>query len=195
MLVSKALACRIRHTANLAIWTRMLTGRRKTAVGRILLEDLSDEAVMKSFETLVGKTTRAAMADDRQIKQIISRIVPTSTMVHIQFCRVEGGRVRLTVDSAAWISRIRFMERRIIDNLRGTGRDTHTISYHVAPETQPVARKTIRKAIKAAGSSYSIEAAVEAISHDDTDSGDDRLRQELLKLARTLRAESGKDVD
>jgi len=142
---------------------------------------------MKSFENLVGKTTRAAIADDRQIKQLISRIVPVGTMAHIEFCRLEGGRVRITVDSAVWISRIRFMERQIIDDLRKAGRDTHTMSYHVSPEIRPVVRKTVRQAAKTTSGSTAIEAAADAIKGDQTGNGDDRLRQELLKLARTLR--------
>ncbi|MFK8079207.1 MAG: DciA family protein [Granulosicoccus sp.] len=142
---------------------------------------------MKSFETLVGKTTRAAIADDRHIKQVISKIVPVRTMPHIEFCRVEGGRVRITVDSAVWISRIRFMERRIIDALRENRFDSHTISFHVSPEMKPVVRKTERAAQKANGSAAAVEAALSAVT--ESDPGNDRLRQELLKLARTLRAD------
>jgi len=84
---------------------------------------------MKSFSTLVGKTTRAAMADDRHIKRVISRIVPANTLNHIEFCRLEGGRLRITVDSAAWISRLRFSERQIIDAMRSERLDAHTVSY------------------------------------------------------------------
>lgn len=141
---------------------------------------------MKSFNTLVGKTTRAAIASDRQIKQVISRIVPSSTLTHIQFCRLEGGRVRITVDSSAWVSRLRFSERQIIDALRGQRFDVHTASYHVAPDETPSARKTLRTAQRTQTGSASLEAAASAVA-DSEDGGDDRLRQELLKLARTLR--------
>ena len=139
---------------------------------------------MKSFNTLVGKTTRAAIAGDRQIKQVISRIVPASTLSHIEFCRLEGGRVRITVDSAAWVSRLRFSERQIIDEMRSQRLDVHTASYHVAPNETPTPRKTLRVPQRTQNGAASVEAAASAV----TDSGDeDRLRQELLKLARTLR--------
>lgn len=96
--------------------------------------------------------------------------------------------MRITVDSAAWISRIRFMERQIIDALRACKYDSHTISYHVSPETRPVVRKTVRVAKKADGSAAAVEAAAAALADSTIEKGaDDSLRQELLKLARTLR--------
>ena len=171
---------------------------------------------MKSFSTLVGKTTRAAIANDRQIKQVISRIVPASTLSHIEFCRLEGGRVRITVDSAAWVSRLRFSERQLIDALRSQRFDVHTASYHVAPDETPALRKTVRAPQKKTQTgAASVEAAALAMAQSATaqsdvektgmsESGavksgvinsgviksgnDDRLRQELLKLASTLRA-------
>lgn len=139
---------------------------------------------MKSFGTLVGKTTRAAIASDRQIKRVISQIVPASTLKHIAFCRLEGGRVRITVDSAAWVSRLRFSERQIIDAMRSQRLDVHTASYHVVPSETPPPRKTIRVPERTQSGAASLEAAASAVNDSD---GNDQLRQELLKLARTLR--------
>jgi len=139
---------------------------------------------MKSFSTLVGKTTRAAIADDRHIKRVISQIVPANTLNHIEFCRLEGGRLRITVDSAAWISRLRFSERQIIDVMRSEQLDTHTVSYHVAPGEIPTPRKTLRAPKRTQSGAVSMEAAASAISGSAVE---DKLRQELLKLARTLR--------
>lgn len=139
---------------------------------------------MKSFSTLVGKTTRAAMADDRHIKRVISRIVPANTLNHIEFCRLEGGRLRITVDSAAWISRLRFSERQIIDAMRSERLDAHTVSYHVAPGEIPTPRKTLRVPKSTQSGAACMEAAASAVSGSTEE---DKLRQELLKLARTLR--------
>lgn len=147
---------------------------------------------MKSFETLVGKTTRAAIANDRQIKQMISKIVPANTMAHIEFCRIEGGRMRITVDSAAWISRIRFLERQIIDCLRERKFDTHTISYHVSPEIRPAVHKPTPLTNRTKSGAAAVEAAAAVVTDASAAEGSDdsdRLRQELLKLARTLRSE------
>ncbi len=139
---------------------------------------------MKSFETLVGKTTKAAIRNDRQIKQVISQIVPASSMPHILFCRNEGGRLRITVDGAAWVSRLRFMERQIIDVLRAQRYDTHTVSFHVTPAEIPVVRKTVRAPRKSLSGSVRLEDTANSFKG----AGDDRLRQELLQLARTLRS-------
>ena len=124
------------------------------------------------------------MRNDRQLKQVISRIVPAASLAHIEFCRLEDGRLRVTVASSAWISRLRFMERQIIGALRARQIDCHSVSYHVAPAEKPTVRKTIRVAKKPTKGADIVEGAADAVS----DSGDDCLRQELLKLARTLRS-------
>jgi|GEM_PF-786433 len=188
MVVFTSSRMRIRQTAILANCKRKYSGKRKMALEGTVGIEMSDEPVMKSFDTLVAKTTRTAIADDRQIKQVISRIVPAKTMAHIEFCRVEGGRMRLTVDSAAWISRIRFIESQIIDALRSNNIDSHTISYHVSPETTPVMRKTVRLAERTPSAAAAMEAAAMAVTDETVE--DDKLRQELLKLARTLREDN-----
>ena len=138
---------------------------------------------MKSFENLIGKSTRAVILEDRRIRQVISQIVPSSCAPHIEFCRIEGGRLRMTVDSAAWVARLRFAERQIIDALRAHHFDCHVISYHVSPAERPVTRKTVRTAEHTRNGSVSVQSAASQMPSTDED---DRLRQALLKLARTL---------
>lgn len=127
------------------------------------------------------------MLENSQIKRVISRIVPATTMAHVQFCRVEGGRMRLTVDSAAWIARIRFSNRQIIDELRRLSYDVHTISYHVAPAEQPVSRITARNPVKATPRAAAAIEATAAQLKLKSSGQNDSLRLELLKLAKKLR--------
>ncbi len=94
---------------------------------------------MKSLHNLINKTTRAAMQQDSQMKQVISQIVPATSMAHVLFCRLEAGRLRITVDNAAWIAKLRFSERQIVGALRTVTLDVVTISFHVAPAEVPVA--------------------------------------------------------
>lgn len=111
-------------------------------------------------------------------------------MEHIEFCRIEGGRLRITIDSAAWIPKLRFSEQQLISAIRERHSDTHTISYHVSPERRPLVSKTFRSAEKARGASAAIEAAANAVADKSVEGGDgDKLRQELLKLAKTLRSD------
>ncbi len=86
------------------------------------------------------------MQQDRHIKQVISRIVPATTLAHIQFCRIEGGRMRITVDNASWIAKLRFSERQILDAIRDEKLDAITMSFHVVPAETPVTRTTSRTA-------------------------------------------------
>lgn len=145
---------------------------------------------MKTFSTVIGQSTKAIIVEDRKIKRAISHIVPANSLAHIEFCRLEGGRLRITVDSAAWVSRLRFMERQIIGVLRQHQFDSHTISYHVSPEFKTAANKSVRRPVKARNGAASMEAAANAVAEKTLEGGDGgKLRQELLKLARTLRAE------
>lgn len=148
------------------------------------------------------------MQQDRHVREVISRIVPATTMAHIQFFRIEGGRMRITVDNAGWITKLRFNERQILDALRAEKLDVITLSFHVMPAEVPVARTTHRTANRTS-SEAARSIALLADSTDDkveeptitnygsgasprrsiVRQGDDRLRQELLKLAARLKAE------
>lgn len=150
---------------------------------------------MKSFENLIPAQTRAVISQDNHIKQVISRIVPASSAAHIDFCRIEGGRLRVTVDSAAWIAKLRFSERQLIQALRSEKLDVHTASWHVAPIDNPKPRVTVRKPNELSSRSAEALTALAAATDDEpyestivktTESGE-KLRQELLKLAAKLR--------
>jgi len=150
---------------------------------------------MKSFENLITAQTKAAITQNNHIKQVISQIVPASSAAHIEFCRIEGGRLRVTVDSAAWIAKLRFSERQLIQALRSEKLDVHTASWHVAPIDNPKPRVTLRQPNELSPLSAKALTALAAATTDDpiqspivktTESGQ-KLRQELLKLAAKLR--------
>jgi len=150
---------------------------------------------MKSLDTLINAETRAAIEQNNCIKQVISRIVPASSAAHIEFCRIEGGRLRVTVDNAAWVAKLRFGERQIIRSLKAQQLDVHTVSWHVSPPEKPVPRITRRKPNQLSTQSAAYLEALAATEEpqgvvdeleEPTDSGE-KLRQELLKLAAKLR--------
>lgn len=145
------------------------------------------------------------MQQDRHIKQVISRIVPATVLAHIQFCRIEGGRLRVTVDNASWVAKLRFSERQILDVMRDEKLDAITMSFHVVPAETPVTRTTSRKANRTSSAAARAIAILAANTDDSSEptvpaqpshtpqkrtivrQGDDRLRQELLKLAARLK--------
>lgn len=101
--------------------------------------------------------------------------------------------MRITVDSASWIARLRFSERQIISTLRALNYDCHTLSYHVAPSEKPVTRKTVREANRHASGASALEQAAQALVNpaaDDasTPNANEELSLQLLKLAQTLRS-------
>jgi len=204
------------HSASLA-------SRSRSAVGRNLPFRRVENVFMKSLHNLISKATGAVIQQDRQIKQVISRIVPANTLTHIDFCRLEAGRLRITVDNATWIAKLRFSERQIVGALREAKLDIVTLSFHVAPAETPVKRTVERVANRgsdeaarafvqlAASMAVTSEESEQARSggkgtarpgaHDQAGEAisqsrppvvrppDDRLRQELLKLAARLKEE------
>ncbi|MEE9321883.1 MAG: DciA family protein [Granulosicoccus sp.] len=137
---------------------------------------------MKSLDSLVGIGigARAAMREDRHIQNVISQIMPTNALPHILFCRLQEERLRITVDSAAWASRLRFSERQLLDVLSLERLSVRSVSWHVAPAEHATARVTRREAN--AASSYSaalVSSAAESV-------GDERLRDALEILSRRM---------
>ena len=113
--------------------------------------------------------------------------------------------MRVSVDNASWIAKLRFSERQILDAMRDEKLDAITMSFHVVPAETPVARTTSRTANRtssAAAQAMAILAASTDHSREPKNpadlscspskksivrKGDDRLRQELLKLAARLK--------
>lgn len=137
---------------------------------------------MKSFDSLIGPATRAAMRDDRRIRAMISRIVPEEALAHVTFCRVAGRQLRVTLDSAAWIPRLRFNERRLLAELARDGIDVRTVSWHVTPAKNPVVREPARRA----AATSSVRAAQAVLSAADSVGGDDPLARAMRRMARHL---------
>ncbi len=151
---------------------------------------------MKTLDKLISAATQSTLRDNHRIRLLVSRIVPATSLAHIQFCRLEGGRLRVTVDSAAWVARLRFSERQLIDELKRAKLDVHTISWHVAALEKPQSRSTHRQPNPLTRrSSECLKTLAESTRADEpdaghegaTDPGGDKLRQELLKLAARLK--------
>ena len=150
---------------------------------------------MKSFDTLITAQARTAIKENNHIKQVISQIVPATSVAHIEFFRVEGGRLRVTVDNAAWIAKLRFVERQLVRALRAENFDVHTVSWHVSPAEKPVPRVTRRAANPLTKKSAEALTALAAADQSATEKGSrepmsesgEKLRLELLKLAAKLK--------
>ena len=150
---------------------------------------------MKSFDTLITAQARTAIKENNHIKQVISQIVPATSVAHIEFCRVEGGRLRVTVDNAAWIAKLRFGERQLVRALRAENFDVHTVSWHVSPAEKPVPRVTRRAANPLTKKSAEALTALAAADQSAPEKGSsepmsesgEKLRLELLKLAAKLK--------
>lgn len=129
---------------------------------------------MKSLHNLINKTARSAMQQDSQMKQVISRIVPATSMAHINFCRLEAGRLRITVDNATWIAKLRFSERQIVGALREAKLDVVTLSFHVVPAETRVTytpKPTPKRSSNAAALALLKLAESTALTEDEAGTG------------------------
>ena len=88
---------------------------------------------MKSFESLVGPETRAALAEHERLMAAVSRCVPAAARAHLVHCRLADGRLRLVLDSASWVAKLRFEERQLLRALVAGGTRVRQVSWHVAP--------------------------------------------------------------
>ncbi|MFK7890969.1 MAG: DciA family protein [Granulosicoccus sp.] len=141
---------------------------------------------MKSFDALVGPSVRATMQENRQLKKVISQIVPGTTMAHILFCRIDAVSLKITVDNSAWIPRLRFSNGQIIDHLKEKRYQIELVSYHVAPAAMQQSRTYSRKpeAPSLGKISPLISLASELADHSNGE--DDQLVQQLSRLANNL---------
>lgn len=154
---------------------------------------------MKSFDSLIGPATRAAMRDDRRIRDVISRIVPAETAGHVTFCRLAGRQLRVTVDGAAWVAKLRFSERTLLAALLREGLDVRTVSWHVAPAKRPSGRETARRSALTASprAARAVLSAVEGLGEvgataprtataSEPGAGEDELARQMRRMARNL---------
>jgi len=99
---------------------------------------------MKAFDSLIGSDTSAALREAERIGELVSRNVPARAAERIVFCRLHDGQLRIVVDSAAWVAKLRFVERQLGRALIAEGLRLRRISWHVAlPErkAEPVRRR------------------------------------------------------
>jgi len=139
---------------------------------------------MRTFDTLIGPAARAAMREDRRIREVISRIVPADSLAHVTFCRAEGRQLKVTMDSAAWIPKLRFCERSLLTALAIDGLELRTVTWHVAPAAEPVGRRT-RSRVARGGSARAARALMSAVPGESGGSADELSRQ-LERLATRL---------
>ena len=143
------------------------------------------------------------MRDDRRIRSVISRIVPAPALEHVTFCRIAERRLRVTLDGAAWIPKLRFSERALLAALIRDGLDVHAVSWHVTPAKSPAGRETAKRsaltaspraarAVLSAATAFereggaSVPRGAENAAAPEPDHSDDELTRQLRRMARNL---------
>jgi len=136
---------------------------------------------MKKFSDLVDLDVKQALNDDRKIRQVIAQIMPPESLTHVQFCRIENRVLKVTLDNASWLARLRFISRQLIDELNRADITVEDATWHVAPEKIKAEPRPItsRQRARSQASASILQATAESMEADD-------LQQALLKVAKQL---------
>lgn len=140
---------------------------------------------MKPFDSLVESAARDAMRDDDRIRELISRTVPAEALGHIIFCRHVERQLRVTLDAAVWIPKLRFCERKMLAALVRGGYETRTISWHIAVVKPPTVRATTRRRTRG-GSAQAARAILSAAAESRRARGGEALSRQLVRMAKHL---------
>lgn len=136
---------------------------------------------MKKFSELVDQDVKQALNDDRKIRQVIAQIMPPESLTHVQFCRIENRILKITLDNASWLARLRFIARQLIDELDRAGITVAEVSWHVAPEKTTVEPRPqmLRERSRSQTSANILQATAESMEADE-------LQRALMKVAKQL---------
>ncbi len=152
-----------------------------------LVEAVNSNLFMKKFNDLVDQEVKQALRDDHKIRQLVAQIMPPESLSHVQFCRIENRVLKITLDNASWLARLRFISRQLIDELSRAGITVVDITWHVAPEKNTVEPRPIatRSRARSKASANILRATAESMEADD-------LQRALLKVAKQMNKEKEK---
>jgi len=142
---------------------------------------------MKKFNDLVDVDVKQALHDDRKIRQLVAQIMPPESLAHVQFCRIENRVLKVTLDNASWLARLRFISRQLIDELNRAGITVVDATWHVAPEKIKVESRPMatRARSRSQASANILQATAEPMEADE-------LQRALLKMAGHMRKRTTK---
>ncbi|MBX2836170.1 MAG: DUF721 domain-containing protein [Gammaproteobacteria bacterium] len=136
---------------------------------------------MKSVNELIASRTKAAVRENERLTQVISQIVPAAAIPHIQFCRVDQAILKVTLNNASWVARLRFCQSQIVDEISRQVRPIKEVTWHILPaEIEPTCRTSKRPRMASSkASAHTVRRTAAALE-------DGRLRKALLSVADKL---------
>ena len=137
---------------------------------------------MKKFKDLVDLEMKQALRDDHKIRQLVAQIMPPESLAHVQFFRIENRVLKVTLDNASWLARLRFISRQLIDELNRAGITVVDTTWHVAPEKIKVESrpKPTRDRQRSQTTANILQATAAPMEEDE-------LQRALLKMANQMR--------
>lgn len=136
---------------------------------------------MNKFNEIVDDHVKQVISDDRKIRHVIEQIMPPECLENVKFLRIENRVLRMTLDNASWLARLRFISPQLIDALKADNITVTKVTWHVAPDKIKVeARaKTVQKRAGSESGARTLQCTAQDMEADD-------LQRALLKLAEQL---------
>ena len=151
---------------------------------------------MKSFESLIGPETRVALAEHERLLATVSRCVPAQAARHLVHCRLVDGRLRLVLDNASWVAKLRFGERQLLRALVAGGTRVRQVSWHVAPHDPRPELDALRR--RGGAPRRFVRAPPRSAAHVASVADalpDDELQRALRALAASMARRAGRGPD
>lgn len=137
---------------------------------------------MKDFTSLVAPEARHTIWLNDQLGNAVSNIVPVAAVDAIALCRIEKEQLHITLTSASWLSRLRFSERALLEEVVKLGQTATTVRWHVLPgRVEPQRRESIRQAALEIPGEAPGKLLAAAQQFDD-----EGLRKALIRVAKTM---------
>ena len=144
-------------------------------------------SLKNAFEFINGLSAARSVAQENQgsdrLHLVVSQTVPASLAERIVHARALGDRLRVTVDSQAVATRVRFLSNDILRAVNTAGYPAKTLSVHV----QPMENKQFLQTRSKAKPVQPGAGAVDAVDKLAKGIEDEELESALARLSKAMR--------
>ncbi|TAN67051.1 MAG: DUF721 domain-containing protein [Methylobacter sp.] len=155
-----------------------------------------------SFKTALSFPSRiiahfySQIEQQKQVLQRIHDVLPAAIAKHVQHCVINGKKLLVYTDTAAWASQLRFYNGSILTAIAPVTRESVSImQIKIIVDMSPTGRRREAEALQAMphGRKPIIPSAekIELIHNHSLTVSDEQLKRSLLKLSATLAKLSG----
>lgn len=142
----------------------------------------NEDVAMKDLNMLLAPSARQTLRLNQQLRTAFSHIMPAAALDAVALCRVENDELHITLTNASWLSRLRFSEKALLNEVAKLNLSANRIAWHVLPgRITPPRSPSIRQ-----DALVIPEGAPKRVSQAADQFDDKVLRQALKRVATTM---------